>query len=86
MRATRIGKGIETAIINANFSLGYRRRVWETQVGEIPLRIPKMREGNFFPGLLGTSQKIGENLVGLSYRVPMCMVSAHGKWIICFRP
>jgi putative transposase len=31
---------------------GYRQRVWETRVGEIPLSIPKLREGNFFPSLL----------------------------------
>jgi transposase-like protein len=26
--------------------------VWETRVGEIPLRIPKLREGQYFPSLL----------------------------------
>jgi len=31
---------------------GHRERVWETRVGEIPLRIPKLREGNYFPSLL----------------------------------
>ena len=30
---------------------GYRQRVWETRVGEVPLSIPKLREGNFFPSL-----------------------------------
>lgn len=31
---------------------GYRERMWETRVGEIPLSIPKLREGSFFPSLL----------------------------------
>lgn len=31
---------------------GYRDRTWETRVGEIPLRIPKLREGTYFPSLL----------------------------------
>jgi len=31
---------------------GYRSRLWETRVGEIPLRIPKLREGTYFPSLL----------------------------------
>ncbi len=31
---------------------GYRRRVWETRVGEIPLRIPKVRQGSYFPSFL----------------------------------
>ena len=25
---------------------GYRERVWETRVGQIPLRIPKLRQGS----------------------------------------
>lgn len=31
---------------------GYRRRQWETRVGHIPLRIPKLRQGSYFPSLL----------------------------------
>ena len=31
---------------------GHRDRVWETRVGEIPLRIPEMRDGTCFPSLL----------------------------------
>jgi putative transposase len=31
---------------------GYRERDWETRVGEIPLRVPKLRQGTYFPGFL----------------------------------
>ena len=31
---------------------GHCERVWETRVGEIPLRIPKVRDGSYFPSLL----------------------------------
>lgn len=31
---------------------GYRARLWETRVGEIPLRIPKLRSGTYYPSLL----------------------------------
>ncbi len=31
---------------------GYRRRRWETRVGELELNIPKLRKGSFFPSLL----------------------------------
>lgn len=31
---------------------GYRDRNWETRVGEIPLRIPKLRSGSYYPSLL----------------------------------
>jgi transposase-like protein len=31
---------------------GYRDRVWETRVGEIPLEIPKLRKGSYYPSFL----------------------------------
>jgi len=31
---------------------GYRKRKWETRVGEVELAIPKLRRGSFYPSLL----------------------------------
>ncbi|MFB9068379.1 IS256 family transposase [Pseudofulvimonas gallinarii] len=31
---------------------GYRDREWDTRAGTIPLRIPKLRQGSYFPGFL----------------------------------
>jgi transposase-like protein len=31
---------------------GYREREWQTRVGDIALRIPRLREGNYFPSFL----------------------------------
>src|SRR5471032_174722 len=31
---------------------GYRERAWETRAGSVGLRIPKLREGSYFPGFL----------------------------------
>ncbi len=40
-----------------NYRNGHRERVWETRVGEIPLRIPKLREGMYFPSLLESRRR-----------------------------
>ena len=31
---------------------GFRNRGWETRAGTIELRVPKLRHGSYFPGLL----------------------------------
>ncbi len=33
------------------YRTGYRTRLWETRVGEVPLRMPKLREGTYFSSL-----------------------------------
>ena len=34
---------------------GYRSRAWDTRVGTMDLHIPKLREGSYFPSLLGAT-------------------------------
>ncbi len=31
---------------------GFRETEWETRVGELPLRIPKLRSGSYYPSFL----------------------------------
>ena len=38
--------------IRNHCAIGHRERVWETRVGESPLRIPKVWDGSYFPSLL----------------------------------
>jgi transposase-like protein len=42
----------ERTDLRRTYRNGYRERDWETRVGDIPLRIPKLRNGTFFPSLL----------------------------------
>jgi putative transposase len=35
-----------------NHRNGYRARTWETRVGDVELKIPKLRKGTYFPSLL----------------------------------
>jgi putative transposase len=44
---------------------GYRERVWETRVGEIPLSIPKLREGTYFPSLLEPRKRSEQALLAV---------------------
>jgi len=36
---------------------GYRERGWDTRAGSVELRIPKLREGSYFPSLLEPRRK-----------------------------
>jgi putative transposase len=51
--AQQIGAGrYERTPERKTYRNGHRDRVWETRVGEIPLRIPKVRDGSYFPSPL----------------------------------
>jgi putative transposase len=45
---------------------GHRERVWETRVGETPLRIPKLREGQYFPSMLEPRRRAEKALLGMA--------------------
>jgi len=44
---------------------GYRDRVWETRVGAVPLRIPKLRQGSYFPALLEPRRQAEQALLAV---------------------
>jgi putative transposase len=49
----QIGTGrYERSSERATHRNGYRTRLWETRAGEVPLQIPKLRQGTYFPSLL----------------------------------
>ncbi len=42
----------ERSAERSNWRNGYRDRTWETRSGTVPLKIPKLRRGSYFPGFL----------------------------------
>jgi transposase-like protein len=42
---------------------GYRDRQWDTRVGSLELRVPRVRDGSFFPGLLEPRKRAERALV-----------------------
>jgi transposase-like protein len=54
---------------------GYRERTWATRVGEIPLRIPKLREGSYFPSLLEPRRRAERALLAVVQQAYVAGVS-----------
>jgi putative transposase len=44
---------------------GQRKRIWETRVGEIPLQVPKLREGTYFPSFLEPRRRAEKALLAV---------------------
>src|SRR5579884_3647016 len=44
---------------------GYRDRQWDTRVGTLELKVPRVREGSFFPSLLEPRKRAEQALVAV---------------------
>src|SRR5690349_18760435 len=44
---------------------GYRERAWDTRVGTIALRVPRVRDGSYFPSLLEPRTRAERALVAV---------------------
>jgi putative transposase len=54
---------------------GYRERRWDTRAGEIELRIPKLRQGSYFPSFLQPRKRSEQALVAVVQQAYVCGVS-----------
>ena len=62
----QIGAGpYERTASRQTYRNGYRPRSWETRVGEVPLRISKLRQGTYFPSLLEPRKRSEEALLAV---------------------
>ena len=48
-----------------NHRNGYRERAWETRAGRIDLRIPKLRQGSYFPSILEPRRTVEKALIAV---------------------
>lgn len=59
---------------------GYRERSWDTRVGTVELKVPRVRDGGYFPSLLEPRRKAEGRPRGhwqRSSRKPTCTGSLH---------
>ena len=49
----------------ATYRNGYRERQWDTRVGSVPLEIPRLREGSYFPSLLEPRRRAEQALLSV---------------------
>ena len=57
---------------------GYRSRDWDTRVGTMEPRIPKIREGSYFPSLLEPSRRSEKALLSVVQQAYLEGVSTRG--------
>lgn len=55
----------ERSAERSNSRNGYRERIWETRAGTVPLRIPKLRRGSYFPAFLEPRRTAEKALVAV---------------------
>jgi len=49
----------------ATYRNGYRERKWDTRVGSVPLGIPRLRDGSYFPSLLEPRRRAEQALLSV---------------------
>lgn len=48
-----------------NYRNGYRERSWDTRVGSLPLKIPRLRMSSYFPSLLEPRRRVEQALLSV---------------------
>jgi putative transposase len=65
----------ERSAERATWRNGYRARRWDTRAGELELRIPKLRQGSYFPSFLEPRRRSEQALLAVVQQAYVCGVS-----------
>jgi len=68
----------ERSVERFNSRNGYRERTWETRAGTVPLRIPKLRKGSYFPAFLEPRRTAEKALVAVIQEAYVKGISTRG--------
>jgi Transposase, Mutator family len=60
---------------------GYRERTWDTRAGAIELKVPRVRDGSYFPSLLEPRRRAERALSAVVHRRRTCTGSPHARWM-----
>src|SRR5690242_19848217 len=61
---------------------GYRERTWEKRVSEIDFRIPKLRQGSYYPSLLEPCRRAEQALLAVIQQAYMGKMSKAGMILL----
>jgi putative transposase len=65
---------------------GYRHRSWDTRVGTIDLKVPRTREGSYFPSLLEPRRKAERALSAVVQEAYVHGVFRPARWTSWYKP
>ena len=65
---------------------GYRERSWETRAGTVDLRVPKLRQGSYYPAFLEPRRTAEKALAAVIQEAYVHGVSTTARWTTWSRP
>ena len=82
----RCGAGYdEKSAARLNSRNGYRERTWDTRAGSVELKIPKLRQGSYFPEFL-EPRRTAEKALTAVIQEATCKASRPARWTTWSRP
>ncbi len=59
---------------------GYRQRTWDTRAGTVELKVPRVRDGSYFPSLLEPRRRAEKALAAVVQEAYTSTASPRARW------